>query len=159
MAESEGEGNFQISKGMTKDQFPAYVQRLQDHSVGKNLPEGHVPSKEFWIIDAEGYAGKIILGLTFTPGPDRIGNHVGYVVRPSKRRKGYATEALRCLIEEARKLKIHKLMPTCGAGNVASRKVIEKNGGVLLNGMPNDESPNDELRFVIDLNATPDFPD
>jgi len=157
MAEFQGEGNPQISKNMTEEQFPAYVQKLHDQSVGKNLREGHVPSKEFWIIDADGFAGRIILGLSFTPGPDRLGHHVGYAVRPSKRRKGYATKALEFLLDEARKLKIYKLMPTCGSTNVASRKVIESNGGVLLNSTPNDYALNEELRFIIDLEPSPPY--
>jgi predicted acetyltransferase len=151
MAEFEGEENPQISKEMTREQFPAYVQRLHDQSVGKNLKEGHVPSKEFWIVDGDGYAGRIILGLTYIPAPDRLGNHVGYAVRPSKRRKGYATKALQCLLDEAMKLKIYKLMPVCDAANVASRKVIERNGGVLLDPMLNDVVHQGALRFLIDL--------
>lgn len=153
MAEFESEGIPQISENMTKERFPAYVQQLHDQSAGKNLKEGHVPSKEFWIIDADGYAGRIILGLTFTPDPDRFGNHVGYAVRPSKRRKGYATQALQSLLVEARKLKISKLMPICDAANLASRKVIERNGGMLLDGMPNDKARYGGLRFIIDLDA------
>ena len=154
MAEFESEGNRQIPENMTKEQFPAYVQRLLDQSAGKNLKEGHVPSKEFWIIDAEGYAGRIILGLSFIPDPDRFGNHVGYAVRPSKRRKGYATKALQLLLDEARKLKIDKLMPICDEANLASRKVIERNGGVLVETVPIDKARYGGLRFIIDLDAS-----
>jgi len=155
MAEFEVEGIPQIPENMTTEQFPAYVQQLHDQSIGKNLKEGYVPSKEFWIIDADGYAGRIILGLSFTPDPDRVGNHVGYAVRPSKRRKGYATKALQCLLDEATKLKIYKLMPICDAANIASRKVIERNGGVLLDRMPNGKARLGALRFLIDLDAKP----
>ena len=80
-------------------------------------------------------------------------------MRPSKRRKGYATQALQCLLAEARKLKIYKLMPICDAANVASRKVIERNGGVLLDGMPIDKARYGGLRFIIDLDAMQATPD
>jgi predicted acetyltransferase len=147
MAEFAAEGIPQISLDMTEKQFPDYVKRLHDQAAGKNLKEGHIPSLEFWMIDAEGYAGRIIVGLTFIPTPDRVGHHVGYAVRPSKRRLGYATTALQCLLEEARKLKITKLMPICDEANVASRKVIERNRGVLLGPTSSDAG----LRFLIDL--------
>jgi predicted acetyltransferase len=149
MAEFESEGNPQVHKNLSREQFPAYVRQLHDQSIGKNLKDGYIPSKEFWIVDRDGYAGRIILGLTFTPTPEKLGHHVGYAVRPSKRRHGYATKALEALLDEARKLGIHKLMPTCDAANIASRKVIERSGGSLLN----PEARVGELRFLIDLDA------
>lgn len=153
MREFQAEGKPEFTANITREQFSAHVRQLSDQAAGKNLKEGHVPSKEFWITDAEGYAGKIILGLAFIPTPCRVGHHVGYAVRPSKRGRGYATTALRLLIEEARNLKIEKLMPTCGASNFASRKVIERNGGILLD--PDQNPPADELSFIIDLSTRP----
>jgi predicted acetyltransferase len=149
MAEFAAEGNPQVSASLDQSQFPGYVQRLHELSEGKNLPDGYIPSREFWIIDGDGYAGRIILGLSYTPGPTRLGNHVGYAVRPSKRRRMYATQALEQLISEARRLKFSTLMPVCEATNVASRKVIERNGGVLVESISQDGS----LRFLIDLNG------
>ena len=153
MREFESEGIPQIPPNVTEDQFPVYVQTLHDQSVGKNLKEGYVPSKEYWIVDSNGYAGRIILGLTYYPSPERLGNHVGYAVRPTKRGNGYATHALRLLLDEARNLQIYRLMPTCSTENLASRKVIERNGGVLINPLPNDVSNDRELRFLIDLKS------
>ena len=53
----------------------------------------------------------------------------GYSVRPSERRKGYATEILRqiCLVAKEHGLK--QLQLSVEKDNVASIKTIEKNGG------------------------------
>jgi len=156
LAEFRSEGSIYMPDALTPDQFPAYVRRLHDQSFGKGLPEGHIPSKEFWIVDQDGFAGRIILGLTYIPGPTRFGNHVGYAVRPSKRRKGYATMALSLLLNEARELGVQVLMPTCGSDNLASRNVIEKNGGVLVKSETDDNGKVGELRFRIQLKSESD---
>jgi predicted acetyltransferase len=54
----------------------------------------------------------------------------GYSVRPSERRKGYATEMLRLLIGVAKEAGLQELHISVEKSNVASIKVIQKNGGV-----------------------------
>ena len=61
------------------------------------------------------------------------GGHCGYSVRPSERRKGYATEMLRLDILKAKELGINKMLVTCDEGNAASEKTIIANGGVYEN--------------------------
>ena len=73
MAEFRAEGLPQISDSVTRETFPAYVQSLHDLAMGVNLKEAYIPSREFWIVDSEGYAGRIILGLTYYPSPERVG--------------------------------------------------------------------------------------
>ena len=55
-----------------------------------------------------------------------IGGNIGYAIRPSERRKGYATIQLRLLLEKARELGIEKALVTCRENNDGSRKTIEK---------------------------------
>lgn len=59
------------------------------------------------------------------------GGHIGYGVRPSERRKWYATDMLHLGIIEAKKLWLDRVMLGCDIWNTASAKVIEKNGGIL----------------------------
>ena len=61
----------------------------------------------------------------------QYGGHVGYSVRPSERKKGYATEILKMGIEYAKSLHIEKLMIACFSDNIPSIKTIEKCGGIL----------------------------
>ena len=59
----------------------------------------------------------------------RIGEHIGYGVRPSRRREGHATEMLRLTLFEARKRRIERVLLTCDRENEPSVKTILNNGG------------------------------
>ena len=58
--------------------------------------------------------------------------HIGYSIRPTERRKGYATLALREALLITKELNIEPVIITCLKSNIASKKVIINNGGVLL---------------------------
>lgn len=61
------------------------------------------------------------------------GGHIGDGIRPSERRKGYATRMIRLALDECRKLGIQRVLMVCNKENIASAKTILKNGGVLEN--------------------------
>ena len=64
------------------------------------------------------------------------GGHIGYSVRPSERRKGYAAEMIKMGFEYAKSLSIEKIMIGCFLDNIPSIKTIEKCGGVLFETKP-----------------------
>jgi len=57
--------------------------------------------------------------------------HIGYGVRPSMRRRGYATAMLRYALEVCRQKGMTQVILGCYSDNIASAAVIEKCGGVL----------------------------
>lgn len=59
------------------------------------------------------------------------GGHIGYSVRPSERRKGYAKEMLWLCLERCKAFGLDKVMVTCHKGNIGSEKTILANGGVF----------------------------
>jgi predicted acetyltransferase len=106
-------------------------------------PEGHVPSTTLWWIQDDDYLGRLAIRHRLTPHLRDVGGHIGYDVRPSARRRGHATAMLRAALPVARDLGISSALVTCDATNIASRKVIEANGGVF------DDQRGDKLRFWI----------
>jgi len=121
-------------KGVTPDAhaIEKLLQRFEDQSRGVGLPEGWVPNTTFWLVDNGEYIGSGNIRHTLTDRLERFGGHIGYEIRPSRWGKGYGTMLLRLLLPEAAKLGIKSALVTCAANNTASKRIIEKNGGVLI---------------------------
>lgn len=66
------------------------------------------------------------------------GGHIGDGIRPSCRRKGYATEMIKLALDKCKELNIDKVLMTCNKDNIASSKTIIKNGGVFENEVEED---------------------
>lgn len=113
------------------EDFAAYLRGLLDGARGVGLPPGRVPYSTFWLASGRRLIGRSSVRHRLTPELEDEGGHVGYDIRPSERRKGYGTEILRLTLAEARRLGLQRALLTCDADNVASAKVIEKNGGRL----------------------------
>lgn len=94
-------------------------------------PEGYVPATELWWVDGDEFLGRIGVRHRLTPALLEAGGHIGYDVRPSARRRGHATEMLRQALVVAREVGIDRALITCDEDNLGSRRVIERNGGVL----------------------------
>ncbi len=119
----------------TKDGFARFVRwRLDRARDDSPRPTGHVPSTFYWVVDEADpttYLGSISVRHGLTPFLLEVGGHIGYSVRPSARRRGVATQALRLVLPHAAALGVDPALLTCDLDNVASAKVIEANGGVL----------------------------
>lgn len=77
------------------------------------------------------------------------GGHIGDGVRPSERRKGYATEIIRLALQECKKLGLDRVLITCHKDNIGSVKSIVKNGGILENEVLEGGKP--LQRYWVDL--------
>lgn len=94
-------------------------------------PPDRVPSAQLWWADGEEYVGRMSIRHELNDWLQRVGGHIGYDVRPSRRREGHATAMLAAALPLARELGIDRALVTCDLDNHASRRTIERNGGVL----------------------------
>jgi predicted acetyltransferase len=125
-------------------EFARYVADLRAQALEETPRPAHfVPSTTLWWIEDSRYLGRIAIRHRLTPFLLEAGGHIGYDVPPSARRSGHATAMLAAALPVARSLGITDVLITCDTDNVASRKVIEANGGVL------EDQRGGKLRFWV----------
>lgn len=114
------------------ENFPELVKLLKYRARGIGIAETFVPNETFWLVrdDCE-VVGVSNLRLRLNESLEKNGGHIGIGIRPSLRGKGFATLLLAETLKKARERGIFKVLVTCAQSNIASAKVILKNGGVL----------------------------
>jgi predicted acetyltransferase len=120
-----------------------------------HLGDGRVvvklPFRLFWIWDGA-FCGAI--NLRFRRGtedlPAHVSGHVGYAVVPWKGGMGYGKRAFALLLPFAAADGLARVLVTSDENNVASRKVIRANGGVLTGRVAAPDDPEKyQLRFWV----------
>ena len=115
---------------VTDEGFAAYVDTVvRDREEDAPRRPTWVPCTTLWWVDGSTYLGRIAIRHRLTPSLREVGGHIGYDVRRSARRQGHATAMLAAALPVAAALGIDPALVTCDDTNVASRKVIEHNGG------------------------------
>lgn len=117
--------------------FVARQVDLEAKAPPVKLPDGRevrrLPGYHRWMWDGE-FCGSI--GFRWQPGtaelPPTCLGHIGYGVVPWKQGRGYATQALAIILPDAKARGLPYVEITTDLDNVASQKVIERNGGVLV---------------------------
>lgn len=111
--------------------FPAMVQSVLDQEKAEGLPEGWVPDSTYWLVtEDQEVVGAVNIRHSLTEKLFNCGGHIGYGIRPSARRKGYATKLLAMSLEKSKELGIDRALVVCDATNEASERTILNNGGV-----------------------------
>nr|WP_212755994.1 GNAT family N-acetyltransferase [Flexivirga aerilata] len=142
-------------RGVSDDQLrdPAgfadwLAQREAYADATTRLPDGLVHETVFWIVDdaaPDRVLGSLALRHELNEALTIIGGHIGYGVRPSARRRGVATQALRLALGEAKGVGLQRVLLTCDEDNPASARTIERCGGVR------DEAPAGIRRYWIEI--------
>jgi len=131
--------------------FARYLEVLAQHARGENLPPNHVSSTFLFGFDGSRIVGRVSIRPELNDFLRRVGGHIGYVVVPEFRRRGYATAMLRQALEIAhRRFGLDRVLLTCDDDNVGSIRTIEKNGGVLESVITGPDLARPKRRYWID---------
>ena len=116
--------------------FDYYLDNLEC----QNPQKGWVRDSVFFLLDVDRdrLLGAVNIRHELNEHLLKCGGHIGDGIRPSERRKGYATEMIRLALLECKKLGIKRVLICCNKDNIGSKKSIINNGGVLENEVLDD---------------------
>ena len=146
--------------------LPSFVRDLRRLAEPRRRYGGGYPDRVYWLVDGGRYLGQTSIR------PDlksryliTYGGHVGYSIRPRQRRRGYGRRILGLALQRCRGLGLERVLVTCDEDNIASKRIIEANGGhfesslVMDAGAARSEGRGGgeirKLRYWIDLSEIP----
>ena len=126
-----------------KNDYSDFDYYLDNLELKEPSPEGFVPDSTFFLLDEERnrLLGAVNIRHYLNEHLLNYGGHIGDGIRPSERRKGYATKMIALALEECKKLGIDRVLMCCKATNIGSKKSILNNGGIYENTVLEDGEP------------------
>jgi predicted acetyltransferase len=151
VAEMQASGEWDISPDAFAARFDDMLDEIAAAKDPSTAPPGVLPYEDFWLMDDDTWIGLLTLRLHLNEQFLHSGGHIGYVIRPSKRRCGYGRALLRLGLDQARKRGLDRVLLTCNETNIGSRKIIEANGGHFENAVVVTGQDDQKLRYWIRL--------
>lgn len=120
-----------ILKGTTYEEWLEEVLKTENKDYANS--KGLVPATTYFTIRE---SDNRIIGMVnfrhyLNDYLSKFGGHIGYGIRPTERRKGYAKMQLYMVLKEASKMNIDSVMVSCLDTNIGSEKTILALGGIL----------------------------
>ena len=129
-----------------------FIKKCQACENPDTLPDGLVTATQFMLVSEDDkILGMIQVRHYFNDYLSKYGGHIGYSVRPSERRKGYAKLMLSTALPFCRRIGLNKVLITCIDGNIGSEKTIVANGGVYESSIYEEKEGVFLKRFWIEL--------
>ncbi|HEL0025562.1 TPA: GNAT family N-acetyltransferase [Streptococcus equi subsp. zooepidemicus] len=125
-------GNTFVETQKVED-FAAFVEQSRRFEVQTDHPDWSTSTNYYYFLDGQ-LVARIGCRWQLEKGDlATVGGHIGYVTRTDYRGQGIMTALLAFALEQYQKRGIKRVLITANKDNIASRKTIEKAGGILEN--------------------------
>lgn len=134
MQEWTGVGEKIVPYAIRKNDYHNFDYYLDNLEITQET-DGQVPDTTLFCLDMDRniFVGAVNIRHYLTEEMLVNAGHIGDGIRPTERKKGYATAMIALALKEAKKLGIHRVLMVCDKSNIGSAKSIINNGGILEN--------------------------
>ena len=130
-----------------------YLKACKDYENPETVPENLVQATQFICVRKSDnkLVGMIQVRHRFNEYLEKYAGHIGYSIRPTERRRGYAKEMLKMALPFCKGIGLNKVLISCIDGNIGSEKTILANGGVYESTVHEPNGNKNLKRFWITL--------
>lgn len=130
---SEINGSGSLDRYLKESTYEAWLAKVLADVDIANIEKPRVPALTYFYVREEDdkIVGMINIRLALNDFLRTEGGHIGYGIRPTERRKHYATEMLKAALRVCDTMSISEVLLSCDRENPASAGVIKNCGGEL----------------------------
>lgn len=130
---SEINGSGSLDRFLKESTYEKWLEKVMNYIDIANVPASGVPGLTYFYVrqEDERIVGMVNIRLALNDFLRKEGGHIGYSVRPTERRKNYATDLLSAALDVCARIGIKEVLVSCNKENPASAGVIKKCGGLL----------------------------
>ncbi len=149
---SEINGSGALERFLVQSTYEDWLQKVLADIDIANIEKSRVPALTYFYVREEDdeIVGMINIRLALNDFLRNEGGHIGYCIRPSERKKHYATEMLKSALKVCDAIGIKEVIVTCDKVNIASAKVIKNCGGIIETEFYSSAFKNEIQKYVIE---------
>ena len=130
---SEINGSGSLDRYLKEATYEEWLEKVLSYIDIANIEKGKVPDLTYFYVREEDdtIVGMVNIRLALNDFLRTEGGHIGYSVRPTERRKHYATQMLKEALTVLLTIGVNEALVSCDKDNIASSGVILNCGGTL----------------------------
>lgn len=152
---SQINGSGGLDRYLQESTYEKWLEKVMADIDIANIAKGRVPAfTYFYVRESDNkIVGMINIRLALNDFLRNEGGHIGYCIRPTERKKHYATNMLNEALMFCETIGLNNLIITCDKSNTGSAKTIRNCGGILDAEFYSDTFGEVIQRYVIEIVA------